>query len=163
MYLTQNGCGPIAMRMRRHDRTGSSSIEACGVELKPVSYTFSSSRLVLSYYFAEQDVCGIRVSSPENAGQDRMILSELSLGNQPLRSELPAIGSFITPVYKMIEPGFWVKLVSDQRPAAAAAMYRCADSASDVVKYRWVFDMLDPVRGDSRPNPALGRCKKRST
>ncbi|WFU18919.1 D-glucuronyl C5-epimerase family protein [Bradyrhizobium sp. CB3481] len=133
-------------------------IKECGSELKPISYTLSSSRLVLSYYFARQEICEIRVSSAQNAGQNRMVLSELSIGNQPLQSELPAIGSYVTSVYRMTEPAFTVRLITTQQPAMATAMYRCADTVDKINTHGWVFDMLDPVRGDSRPSPA-GFCQ----
>jgi hypothetical protein len=53
----------------------------------------------------------------------------------------------------MTEPGFTVRLVTEAKIAVATAIYRCADVESDVVKRGWVFDMLDVVRGDSRPAP----------
>jgi hypothetical protein len=121
----------------------------------PVDYDLAISPLVLSYYFKPRDVCEIEISSASNGGQPRMVLSELSLGDggHPVK-QLPPIGSYVTPVYQMTEPQFSVHMTAAQTPEASTAMYRCADSADDVEKHGWVFDMLDPVRGDSRPAPA---------
>jgi hypothetical protein len=71
-----------------------------------------------------------------------------------MRDRQAAIGSYVTPVYSMTEPQFSVHLLAAQTPSAATAMYRCADYPGDVEKHGWVFDMLDPVRGDSRPATA---------
>ncbi len=61
-------------------------IKACGApDLASVNYELAASRLVLSYYFALRDVCEIVVSSADNAGQPRMVISELSLGELGIR------------------------------------------------------------------------------
>ena len=84
-----------------------------------------------------------------------MILSELSLGDVGLGEPgLPQIGSYATPVYEIAERNFRVRLTAKQKPYAAAAMYRCADTAAKIEEHGWVFDMLDPVRTESRPAPA---------
>lgn len=131
-------------------------IKPCGAEsMERIEYQAAVSRSVFSYYFGEQNVCAFRISSADNAGQDRMVISELSIGDVGIQQpRLPEIGTHVTPVYKMTDTTFTLRLTPAQAPSAAAAMYRCADSLEAIEKHGWVFEMLDPVRGDSRPAPA---------
>lgn len=132
------------------------SIKECGSQkLEPVEYRFSSSRTALTYYFKPREVCELEIKSSNNAGQNRLVIAELAmtdLGEQA--AVLPEVGTHSTPVLKMADPVFMVRLMPSHGTSTATALYRCADSADAVASRPWVFDMLDPVRGDSRVAPA---------
>lgn len=129
--------------------------ECGGQKLEPLEYRFASSRTAFTYYFKPREICEVEIRSSKNAGQDRLVIAELAmtdLGDQA--TLLPEVGTHSTPVLKMTEPTFSVRLTPSSGVPTATALYRCADSADAVASRPWVFDMLNPVRGDSRVAPA---------
>jgi hypothetical protein len=127
------------------------SIRACSAtRLEPVRYELAMSRLVLGYFFDDREVCEVRLSSSDNAGQQRLIVSELALDRVTREpEELPAVGSLVTQVHEMSEASFTVRMTPATK--ASTALYRCGDTAAGAAQNGWIFDMLDPGRGDSRP------------
>ena len=82
-----------------------------------------------------------------------MVISELSLGEIGHQAkEAPAIGSYVTPVYKMTEPQFSVHMVAQEPLFAADCRVPLRGTCRRPSQSRgWIFDLLDPIRGDSRP------------
>lgn len=118
---------------------------------RTVPYRLTTSRRNFVYHFDQPvEASSIRIRAGQFAGQDRLVIGDLSFGFSPKRSVYPDHGS-TTSEPMWLESGYYLVklLVSAESQDAVFVMYRKGSTADATATAPWEWEMLDPFRDDA--------------
>lgn len=118
---------------------------------RTVPYQLTTSRRNFVYHFDQPvEASSIRIRARQFAGQDRLVIGDLSLGFAPKRSVYPDHGSTTSEPMRLESGYYLVKLsVPAESQNAVFVMYRKASTADAIATASWEWEMLDPFRDDA--------------
>ncbi len=171
-YLAPAEDGPteIVLKLQHPDKVNALAFTLYNVDLYPeklrlflkerdkddfteVTYQKVRSRRVISYYFEPMIVTEIRLIVDKAAGQNRLVVSEMSLGFLDWNHRtLPIYGSFQSGAFKIDGRKFGVRVnASPESAGKIFAIYRFAPNLAALASAPWAWDYLNPLADDKRP------------